>query len=34
MMDDLSKYTAYSEDLDTFDNTYNGIEDYSNNDNK
>ncbi|QNO01165.1 hypothetical protein [Lactobacillus phage Lbab1] len=32
-MDDLSKYTGYSDDLDQFSDTYNGIQDYSNNDN-
>lgn len=34
IMDDLSKYTGYSDDLDQFSDTYNGIKDYSNNDNK
>lgn len=30
IMDDLSKYTGYSDDLDQFNDTYNGIEDNSN----
>ena len=32
-MEDLSKYTGYSDDLDSFDSVYNGLTDYSNNDN-
>ena len=32
MMDDLSRYTGYSDDLDSFDSVYNGLTDYSNND--
>ena len=28
MLDDLSKYTTYSDDLDAFDDTYNGLYKY------